>query len=348
MSKDRDEPASNAQPADRRPRGVVSLLGQRAEAGEEPPPGGAAALERDAVSGERPSRAAGSGPDPLRSAHTAFRDLEAPRGDHDPERAREVCAAITRGALRDFAPALVLLPAASRMRAQAVIAYARTLLDFARDRSLEGERLAQINRFEFELEAALGGEPTGQPVFVQLAALERGEPWPRHAFDTLASIARSRVSVGVPSRPLAAEEQRGRLTQAILLALLSEPPAPELLPLGAAVLRAGSLLGWHEALWFHRPDLGLGQDEAPSPRFAEAVAAEERAIREALEDTKGAIATLAERYRPAVRYVRLTAAALARRAAAAPASPTPPRLPLAERIWLLLRARLGSRVISIA
>ena len=145
------------------------------------------ASAQQAEPGERPPRGgSGGGPDPLRSAHSTFRDLEPPRHDFDPEHARAVCAQIARDALRDFAPALVLLPPATRLRAQALIAYARTLLDFARDRSLEGERLAQINRLEFELEAALDGEPPGQPVFVQLAALERAAPWPRQAFDELA------------------------------------------------------------------------------------------------------------------------------------------------------------------
>ena len=117
---------------------------------------------------------------------------------------------------------------ATRLRAQALIAYARTLLDFARDRSLEGERLAQINRLEFELEAALGGEPTGQPVFVQLAALEREQPWPREAFDEIASIARSRVSFGLPANARTADAQRHRLARAVLRAMLGAAPSAEL------------------------------------------------------------------------------------------------------------------------
>jgi hypothetical protein len=342
MSKDREE-AGGASPEtpEQRPRRVVSLLGQRPEPGEAPPPGGPGDHSRDQQTGERPSRAAGGGPDPLRSEHSTFRDLEPPRDDFDPERARAVCAQIARDALRDFAPALVLLPAATRLRAQALIAYARTLLDFARDRSLEGERLAQINRFEFALEAALGGEPTGQPVFVQMSALEAREPWPREAFDDFAAIARSRVSKGVPAKESAAESQRRRLARAALHALAGAAPAPEHDALGAAVLRAWSLLAWHDALWYHRPDLGLGQDDAPSARFREAIAGEERAVLAALAASSGAVSTLPDRFRPAARYALRAAAALARGAASAPDRATPPRLSARQRLGLLLRARLG-------
>jgi hypothetical protein len=319
---------------------VVSLLGQRAERDAAPPAGGrdAARAEED---GARPGRVASSGPDPLRSEHSTFRDLEAPRDDFDPERARAVCAQITRDALRDFAPALVLLPAGDRLRAQAVVAYARTLLDFARDRSLEGERLAQINRFEFALEAALGGEPTGQPVFVQIATLEAREPWPREAFDDFAAIARSRVSKGLPAKESAAESQRRRRARAALHALAGAAPAPELEALGAAVLRAWSLLAWHDALWYQRPDLALGQDDAPSERFDRAVAAEARAIGDRLAEASASVGALPAPYRPAARYAWLAAAALARRAADRSAAPAPPRLSASERVWFLVCARLG-------
>src|SRR5688572_15643071 len=151
-------------PAERRPRNVVSLLGQKSEPGDAPPAGSGDGSP-GAAGDERTGRERVSGADPLRSSHSTFHSLEPPRHDFDPEKARAVCAQVVRDVLRDFAPALVLLPSPDRLRAQAFLAYARTLLDFARDRSLEGERLAQINRIEFELEAALNGEPPGQPVF---------------------------------------------------------------------------------------------------------------------------------------------------------------------------------------
>jgi phytoene/squalene synthetase len=333
-----DDEANDA--AQQRPPRVVSLLGQKRPPGEVPPPArrDGAVDEHDA--GERPARAAVSGADPLRSAHSTFRDLEPPHDDFDPARARGLCAQVARDALRDFAPALMLLPAATRARAQAFIAYARTMLDFARDRSLEGERLAQINRLEFELEAALGGAPTGQPVFVQLAALERQQPWQREAFDEIASIARSRVSVGLPANARTADAQRHRLARAALRAMLGAPPSVELEAMGAAILRAASLLGWRESLWLDRPDLGLRAGDDSTPRFHDVVAAEARAAARDLSDTTGASEPSAD-LRAAARYAMLAAVALTREATAGAVAAKPPRLSAGKRIALLVRARLG-------
>ncbi len=141
------------------------------------------------------------------SRHSRLLDeLRRPLEDHRPERAAEVCGDVARAILRDFAPALILLPAAERRRAQALAAYALTLFDFAAQTGLEGERLSQINRWEFELEAALSGRPAGQPVWVLLAAEERRRPWPREALDALGDAARGVVvrgrggSIGAPAR----------------------------------------------------------------------------------------------------------------------------------------------------
>jgi hypothetical protein len=178
-------------------------------------------------------------------------------------------------------------------------------------------------------------------VFVQLAALERETPWPREAFDQVAKVARSRVTVGLPRNQRTAEEQRRRLARSALQAVLGEPPAPAAEAAGAVALRAASLFGWHDALCHDRPDLGLRMDDARSPRFAEAVAAEERAIASGLNGAGAAIAALPSRLRPAARYVLLAAAELARRAAAAPQDTAPPRLSFARRLGLVMRARLG-------
>jgi phytoene/squalene synthetase len=320
---DRRDDESAGDVARQRPPRVVSLLGQKAEPGERPPRGDS------------------SGPDPLRSAHSTFRDLEPPREDFDPDKARALCAQIARDVLRDLAPALVLLPAPTRLRAQALIAYARTVLDFARDRSLEGERLAQINRLEFELDAALGSEPSGQPVFVQLAALERVQPWPREAFDEIASIARSRVTLGFPANARTADAQRHRLARAALRAMLGVAASAELEALGAAILRAASLLGWRESLWHDRPDLGLRAEGESSARFRDVAAAEARAAMADLAEAEGGVSALPVPFRPAARYATLAAAALARQAQARPGQASPPRLSALTRLQLLLRARVG-------
>src|SRR6476620_6455960 len=78
-----------------------------------------------------------------RSRHSRLDgEIRAPAEDHDAERAAELCAGLARDLLADFAPALVFLAPGERRRAQALLAYGRTLFDFARQRGVEGERLA--------------------------------------------------------------------------------------------------------------------------------------------------------------------------------------------------------------
>ena len=69
-----------------------------------------------------------------------------------------MCAAICRDLFLDFAPALILLKPAARRRVQALAAYARTLFDFTNDHGLEGERFAQVNRWQFTGDAEVATE----------------------------------------------------------------------------------------------------------------------------------------------------------------------------------------------
>ena len=113
-----------------------------------------------------------------------------PVEDDDPERARRLCAAVTRDLLGELAPSLILLPAVERARVQALTAYSRTLFDFALQAGMHGEKLARINRWEYSLEQALDGDPPGQPVFVAMATTDRDRPWDRDALDTIGAAAR--------------------------------------------------------------------------------------------------------------------------------------------------------------
>src|SRR3954470_20900841 len=114
--------------------------------------------------------------------------------DLDEEKAEELCAGIARHLLGDFAPALMLLPGTERRRAQALLAHAFALFDFARQGGLEGEKLAQINRWEFTLEAALAGEPAGQPIALRMARENERRRWPADALEDLAACARHRAT----------------------------------------------------------------------------------------------------------------------------------------------------------
>ena len=307
-----------------RPSGLVSLLG-----GEAPPPG----RRPD----EREPPAGGS-------THSSFYRLTPPREDFDPVRARTVCAEITRDQLRDFAPGLVLLSAASRRRAQALFAYARTLLDFAADATLEGERLAQINRWQFGLEEALAGEPPGQPVFVAMAGCHAEEPWPPEPLDELAALARRRVSAGRPATGDDWSRANRALVAAVWTALTGEPCPRRALAAGEAALRLRSLLGWHDRLFHTRPDLGLGGDYG-AEAFRRAVGSEIEIVRALLEESAGP--GKADGSSPRCRELGRTlhfasggTRILIDRIEAGLGDAGPPRLGAAARVRLLLAARL--------
>jgi hypothetical protein len=279
------------------------------------------------------------------SRHTRWVDeLRAPLEDRDPESAAATCAAVTRAALRDFAPALILLSPPERRRAQALAAFTLTLFDFASQSGLEGERLAQINRLEFDLEAALGGEPPGQPVFVALA---NTGPWPPAALDQILSAARRRVGSPRPDGPDDAQREAIALGSALATAL-NEGSTEDVALLAAGLLRLTDLLGLAEAVRRHRPRLSrsaLPDDwirGAPERRRLDApVRAECDAIRELLAklDPHGLTVT----QRRSARYLR--AAGLRLTAAASRLGGEllegAPLLGSLSRIGLLLRARIA-------
>jgi hypothetical protein len=257
------------------------------------------------------------------SRHTRLLDeLRPPLEDRDPERAAALCAEIGRDLLRDLAPALLLLPAPERRRAQALLAYGRTLFDFAAQRGVEGERLAQLNRWEFELERSLDGDPPGQPVFVALAGEEARRPWPRAALAALGKAARRRVAQERP-RPLAQAPELARdLAAAAIEALLGAPAPSAAGALVAAVLRARAL----QDLPANFPDRRCTARE----------------IESALAAAAPAPAALPPAYRPSFAYLRLAARRLAR-AEPAPGHEAQAQIGAWARIALLLRARLLGR-----
>lgn len=177
-----------------------------------------------------------------RSGHSRLAgELRAPQDDFDEQRAAEVCGAICRSLLGDFAPALLLLSALERQRVQALLAYTHTLFDFARQHGVEGERLAQINRWEMTLETVLQGQPVGQPIFVRMAREERRRAWPAPALDGLAACARRRAIRPRPATPAEADADAARLARAVAAALLGREPAGEVGDFLGALIRLRTL-----------------------------------------------------------------------------------------------------------
>ncbi len=283
------------------------------------------------------------------SRHSRLLDeLRLPRAEADPERAVALCGEVCRNALRDLAPALILLPAAERRRAQALAAYALTLFDFARQSGLEGERLAQINRWQFQLEEALAGEAAPQPIFLALQIEERRRGWDRDGLDALADAARQRVALRRPATPAAREAEVRRLAEAVLASLLGGAEPPEV-ALASALLRLYSLLDLGEGIRRHDarlPSSELADGWEPGTRavgapLAEAVRRECQRV--ATELGRVDPARLPSEWRRAGRFLQLAGDRLLGRvrATGAAVAEHPPRLGLATRLVFLLRARLS-------
>lgn len=176
------------------------------------------------------------------SGHSRFDgELRAPQDDFDEQRAEAVCGEICRGLLGDFAPALLLLSSLERQRVQALLAYTHTLFDFARQQGVEGERLAQINRWEMTLETVLDGQPVGQPIFVRMAREQRRRAWPAPALDDLTACARRRVLRPRPATPEEADADAIRLARAVATALLAQEPPGEVCGFLGALVRLRTL-----------------------------------------------------------------------------------------------------------
>lgn len=268
---------------------------------------------------------------------------------NDPREAAALCAEVTRRILLDFAPALTLLPVIERRRAQTLATFAFTLFDFARQSGLEGERLSQINRWEFSLEAALTGEPTGQPVFVQIAQLDGQVPWSRDGFDRLMSAARHRATVRRPATVEAAESDSSELGGALVEVLVGEPPSSALEAMAAALTRILSLRMLGEDLRRHQARLPVSELPEPwqtSTRFdsevlRKAVHSECTRIRPLLMRSARAVPDLPPDYRRCGKYLLLAGDRLLNllEETGAGLRQESPQLGAASRLSLLMRAR---------
>jgi phytoene/squalene synthetase len=283
------------------------------------------------------------------SHHSRWVDeLRQPLEIRDSARAAEICGAVTRLILRDFAPALLLMPAATRRRLQALASYTLTLFDFARQTGLEGERLTAINRWEFDLEAALEGHPPGQPVYLLIAEQQRREPWNRAAFDLLHSCARRRSLESRPADRRSAEIRAATLARSLVWLLLGTEPAPPLVDLTAAVVRLQGLLDLGDDLRRHQvrlPREELADDWSSSGTAAlddlrQVLEKESRRIEALIGDRRSA-SQVPRELRAATRYMQRAARRLLEGVRRRPETviDDPPRLGIGSRLALLLTSR---------
>lgn len=284
------------------------------------------------------------------SRHSRLVDsLQQPAGDSDPQRAARLCAEVTRNALQDLAPVLVLLPATDRSRAQVLLSYAVAIFDFALQTGVEGERLAALNRWEFDREMTLDGAPPEQPIFVALAAEHQRHPFPDTTFDSLASLARQ---VAVQPRPRSRQRANWRwreLGKALASGLIETRDPVDLDGigdlLGAAIrLRRlqdlpadGSLIHSQIALEEWPEDRSEGPT---SDQIEVLMAAERNRLRPLFTDLPAGLGSLPRSYRRAALFLSLAGRHLLARfedRAGRERSSTP-RLGLPARLTLLARS----------
>jgi len=267
---------------------------------------------------------------------------------HDRGRAEEICGQVSRLALQDFAPALLLLPSLDRHRLQALTAYALTLFDFARQTGLEGERLTAINRWEFDLEAALDGQPAGQPVFVLIHALEQQRPWAREGFDHLHAFARRRCVQPRPPDRRAAERDALHLGKSLAWLLLEAEPADPVARFAAALVRLRGLTDLGDDLRRHRarlpiselPDSWFSGNRAEPQALVVAIRNECRRLDSVIESREYR-SQVPQDLRAAARYSQRTAQKLLKQVESAGLNVVekPPRVGLLDRLGLLVRSR---------
>jgi phytoene/squalene synthetase len=287
-----------------------------------------------------------------RSQHSRLdAEVSRPAEDFDEEKAEALCADIARHLLGDFAPALLLLPGTERRRAQALLAYTGTLFDFARQRGVEGERLAQINRWEFTLESALSGQPVGQPIFLRMSKENERRRWPVDALDELATCARHRATRAQPSTVADADVGALSLGRAVAAALLEKSLNAEIDSLASALVRLWSLQHLGEEIDRRRCPLPAsevteGHDGHFDPRqLRDSTRRECQRLRSRLLRAPRGLAGLPDGYRRAAVFSLLAALRLLTEIEDEDRDllKAPPRLGMGSRIGFLLRARWVGR-----
>ncbi len=282
------------------------------------------------------------------SRHSRLADeLRQPDATANPETAVDLCAELARGRLGDFAPALALLTRPERRRAQALIAHVTALFDFARQRGIEGDRLAAINRWEYSLDEALSGHATGQPIFFRMSREQARRRWSPEGLDALCACARHRATHGQPATAEEVERDALSLSRAVARTWLGPPAPSEIEALGAGLIRLHRLqqLGSETAAGrcpLARSEVGDAAPRPPEESTLLAAAHKECArLRPLFLGGARGLPALSAGYRQSVAYSLFAGLALLSQIEEAEATllVTPPRIGLRARIGLLARAR---------
>ncbi len=283
------------------------------------------------------------------SLHSRLADEIRPPGPErtDPEAVIELCAELARGQLGDFAPALALLTRPERRRAQALFCHAAVLFDFARQRGVEGERLAAINRWEYALDEALSGRPAGQPIVAAMGREQGRRRWSIEGLDALCASARHRATHPQPATAEEAERDARKLAQAVGHLWLGAPLSNEIEALGAGLIRLHRLqqLGSETAAGrcpLPRTEVDDAASHPPKDEILLAAAHKECArLRPLFLGGARGLPALPAGFRQTVAYALFAGLSLLSQIEEADGSLliTPPRIGLRERIGLIVRAR---------
>jgi phytoene/squalene synthetase len=280
------------------------------------------------------------------TAHTGAPGRPAPStaaGAASAKPAGDLAAELTREALGDFAPALLLLPATERERVRALLAYACTLLTCAGEHGMEGERLARIGRWEADLDRALDGAAGEQPpICLRMARENARRRWPLDALDELAACARRRVLRPRPATAADAEVESRNLARAAGGALLEASLNAEVNGFAGALIRLHTLQHLGAAL--ARGRFPLPEEEVQDHQgeaLGAAVQRECARLRPRLLRAPRGLVDLPAAYRRAGVFSLLAALRLLSEIEEAGAGvlTAPPHLSPATRVGLLARAR---------
>jgi phytoene/squalene synthetase len=258
------------------------------------------------------------------------------------EVAEPLAAALTREALGDFAPALLLLPATERARVRTLLAYACTLMACAGQDGMEEERLAQIDRWEAGLERALGGETRTPPICLRMARENARRRWPADALDELAACARRRVQRPRPATAADAGSDARSLARAVGGALLERSLTAEVSGFAGALVRLHALQHLGAARARGRCPLPADEEQPlVGEALGEAVQRECARLRPWLLRAPRGLVELPVPYRRAGVFSLLAALRLLSdiEEAGARVLSAPPHLPPATRVGMLAQAR---------
>jgi hypothetical protein len=249
-------------------------------------------------------------------------------------------------ALGDLTPALALLPARERRRAETLAEWCRGLFLTADEGDRVERRVERLNRSAYLVARALAGEAVASPFAGRLADESARRLLPRRALDALLAAARRAVRQPVASTPADWEVRTREVAEALAEAMLGAPPTPSTCDAAAGLLRLARLLAVPAALRtrsFHLP-IEVPPDGAGAPleaSMATAVADECEAIHQLLLRGARGVGEVPLTFRAALAALLALALRLLGRVEEHPERllRLPVRLGRLESLWVLWRIR---------